>query len=438
MDTKLETLHQLPPYLAPIDLAEKARPFLSELKYLTKRLRKANKRARKNPDEKSLVWQIESEIRDLLKKYSSSGIKRITKEELERRLQGWEAEEEALEDEVSVWDDLAVGSVVGQFRTQAIEQASTALDNPYRDNAFEKMLQSFRGKQPKWDQVEKALLYAARAQRLQQRDLHRMFENVTKNKTPHELDAWVNSIEAVTEFKDDPYESIRESSFWMSEGLALVGFWAQKHLWERTERQTTTRKLLYLFLELILASGIIFLSLIPDFSSISVKIARGIAMPFIACLPYIAYVSFRIREVTGGRPVDLGKVTWNFRIFYGMQMIMMIGPYIVHRWLPRRINKYLQIRGREQRLRKALDVYVEALRRGEQKGHMLAEMLKARHELNALRHRFELVPLTVMSDYSGDERYVVIDLVAASEQGCTQWLREEKVDEEKSEAEASE
>ncbi len=429
MDINLDVLHQLPPYLAPIDLAEEARPFLNELRYLAKRLRKANKRARKHPDEKALVWQLEGEIRDLIKRHSDSGICRITKDEFHRRLTGWEAESKALEEEVSVWDDLAVGSVIARFRKLAIEQASTALDNPYRDNAFDKMLESFRGKQPKKDQVAKALQYAARAQRLQQRTVHDMFDNVTKSTAPYELDAWVESIEAVTEFKDDPYESIRESAFWMSEGFALVGFWAQKHLWERTERQTQSRQLLYLFLELVLAGGIIALSVIPDFDSIPIKIARGIAMPFIACLPYIAYVSFRIREVTGGRPIDLGKVTWNFRIFYAMQQIMMLGPYLVHRWLPRRINQYLQLRGRETRLRDALNVYVKALRGNEKQGHALSEMLKAQHELNALRQRFELVPLTVMSDYSGEDRYVVIDLAAATEQGCTRWLQGEKAEE---------
>ncbi len=424
MEVQLDTIRDLPPYLAPIDLAQKAQPLLSKLRFLHKRLRKARKRARKNKKELEPVWRIEREIRDYVKQYKKDGLCCLTREECERRLEGWEEEEEALKEEVSFWDDLSLGTVVSHFRELALEQASKPVANPYRNEEYNQLLRTLTEKRPKWKQVQEALVFVARAQRKRLHELHLMFENIALHKTPFELSAWVDAIEAVTELKDDPYESLREGSFWLTDGLGLVGFWTQKHLWQRTRRQEKAQHWSLIATELLSASAVISVATLSDLDSFFGAVAHGIAMPHLGYLPYIAYVSYRIRELTGGLPKDLNRVTWQGWIFFSLIWLMMLGPNLIHRVLPRKIRGYLQLWRRERRLKRALQVYVDALLEGDRKGHFLTEMLKVRHQLSTLRRRFEVVPLTVIPELSGEHRYFVIDLGEATKHGSTRWLRD--------------
>lgn len=421
MNTRLETLRELPSYLAPIHLAQRAQPLLDALNQLNKRLKKVRKRAQKHPEEMNLVWRVESEIRDLLKKHRHQGVCRLSQTEFRQTLQGWSAEEQSLENQVSFWDELSVGSVISHFRELAIAQTHRPILNPYRDAEYDRLLRTLTAERPRWKLIAQTLHHIAQVQRQKVGELQQMFHNIQTHNTPHELDAWVSAIEAVTPGIDNPYATLREVAYWLTDGFGLIGYWAQKHLWERTETQERNRKYTLVAVEFLSASAVIATSIITRHDSLIGDVARGIAMPFMACLPYIAYISYRIREVSGGLPKDMKRVTWQFRAFYTMLWIMMIGPYLLHRWLPQMISEYTIPWGRDKRLRQALKVYVDALLGSDRKGHVLADMLKARHQLVALRRRFEVIPLTVLSELSDDARYIVIDLAQATPEGRRHW-----------------
>lgn len=423
MNVQLDDIRELPPYLAPVELVQKAQPLLSSLRYLQKRLRKARKRARKNREEQSLVWRIEREIRDFVEEHKKDGLVALSREECERRLKTWEDEEVALEERVSVWDDLSLGSVITHFRELAMTQASKPSLNPYRSEEYNELLRSLIEKRPRWKNVREALVFVAKAQKRRLHELHLMFENISTHQTPFELKAWVEAIEAVTELKDDPYESLREGAFWLTDGLGLVGFWAQKHLWERSERRIKATNWSLVATELLTASAVISVATLTSLESVPGDIARSIALPQMGYLPYIAYISYRIREVMGGLPKDLKKVTWQGRAFFTVIWLMMFAPNLIHRVLPRKIRGYFHLWRRDKRLKRALEVYVDTLLEGDRQGHFLAEMLKVRHQLKTLRRRFEVVPLTVISEISGEHRFFAIDLAEAHKHGSTRWFK---------------
>jgi hypothetical protein len=205
--------------------------------------------------------------------------------------------------------------------------------------------------------------------------------------------------------------------------------WSRLPLWEPTPQNQKRWNNFLLFLESLSILIIISISIIAPVDTIIASITGVIAMPFVFFAPYLAYISYRVREIADPEQwASKGGKNMQFWVFYVTFWVMMIIPYIVHRIIPKQIAKGIKWYIRRRRLEQALEAYLEDLGETQASGDALEQMLSLSKRLDELRRRFEIVPITAMPDLCSKERYIVLDLAQAHKNGQTKWLRVTQAD----------
>jgi len=427
INTSLQTIRDLPHYLAPADLAQKVKPILTELSKYQKRLRKALKKAKQSKDQDfTMVWRIEKQIRTYLEKYEHLGLRSLTQKEFEEVYQYLDETEKAFAEKMPFWKEFLMDSMSQNLLEQAVDCARHPQTNPFRKQSDASLLFPDGQKIMRWKWVKAAIKFVAGSQKKRLLELRTMFDNVVKSPAPEEFDNWLTAIEAATPRKDDPYEDLRESACWLTDGLHFAGLWASQPFGPSFWQKQSLRKAIAIAVEIISVLSIISISVFVNPISWLGRLSGFIAMPFIGYLPYIAYFSYRVRELNGASPSSKNK-TLSFWIYYIVLWMLMLIPYTVHRFLPQRIYRFLAGWKKRKRLKQALTTYIKTLQHEvdgntiEEEGDIL-DILKLPHLLFTLRRRFEIVPLTVLSEISGNEKYIVLDLQEANIRSCQAWL----------------